>query len=72
MYTLAIDFAAIGIKTGQFILSFSILVVLHELGHFIPARLFKTRVEKFYLFFNPGRKLVKLNMVLDGFLLAVM
>ena len=60
MYTLlAIDFAAVGVKTGQFILSFSILVVLHELGHFIPARLFKTRVEKFYLFFNPGFSLWK-------------
>lgn len=36
----------------QFILSLSILIVLHELGHFIPARLFKTKVEKFYLFFD--------------------
>ncbi len=44
------DFA---IKVTQFFLSISILVVLHELGHFIPARLFKTRVEKFYLFFDP-------------------
>ena len=59
MYTLAIDFASVGVKTGQFILSFSILVVLHELGHFIPARLFKARVEKFYLFFNPGFSLWK-------------
>lgn len=59
MYLLALDLASIGIKTGQFILSFSILVVLHELGHFIPARLFKTRVEKFYLFFNPGFSLWK-------------
>ena len=59
MYTLAIDIASVGVKTGQFILSFSILVVLHELGHFIPARLFKTRVEKFYLFFNPGFSLWK-------------
>ena len=59
MYTLAIDFASVGVKTAQFILSFSILVVLHELGHFIPARLFKTRVEKFYLFFNPGFSLWK-------------
>ena len=41
------------IKAAQLILSLSILVILHELGHFIPARLFKTRVEKFYLFFNP-------------------
>ena len=59
MYTLAIDFASVGVKTGQFILSFSILVVLHELGHFIPARIFKARVEKFYLFFNPGFSLWK-------------
>jgi regulator of sigma E protease len=59
MYILAFDFAAVGIKTAQFILSFSILVVLHELGHFIPARLFGTRVEKFYLFFNPGFSLWK-------------
>ncbi|MEN9696606.1 MAG: hypothetical protein RLZ56_27 [Bacteroidota bacterium] len=59
MYSLAIDIASVGVKTGQFILSFSILVVLHELGHFIPARLFKTRVEKFYLFFNPGFSLWK-------------
>jgi len=40
------------IKASQFILSLSILIVLHELGHFIPAKLFKTRVEKFYLFFD--------------------
>ncbi|SDD86332.1 RIP metalloprotease RseP [Riemerella columbipharyngis] len=37
----------------QFILSISILVILHELGHFIPAKLFKTRAEKFFLFFDP-------------------
>jgi regulator of sigma E protease len=59
MYLSAIDLVTLGVKTGQFILSFSILVVLHELGHFIPARLFKTRVEKFYLFFNPGFSLWK-------------
>ena len=59
MDILAIDLASIGVKTAQFILSFSILVVLHELGHFIPARLFGTRVEKFYLFFNPGFTLWK-------------
>jgi regulator of sigma E protease len=33
-------------------MSLSLLIVLHELGHFIPAKLFKTRVEKFYLFFD--------------------
>ncbi len=50
------DFA---IKVTQFLLSISLLVVLHELGHFIPARLFKTRVEKFYLFFDPYFSLFK-------------
>ena len=40
------------ITASQFILSLSLLIVLHELGHFIPAKLFKTRVEKFYLFFD--------------------
>ena len=46
-------------KLGQFILCFSILVVLHELGHFIPAKLFKCKVEKFYLFFNPWFSIFK-------------
>ncbi len=40
------------VKAIQLLLSLSILIVLHELGHFIPAKLFKTRVEKFYLFFD--------------------
>ncbi len=40
------------IKITQFLLSLSLLIVLHEMGHFIPAKLFKTRVEKFYLFFD--------------------
>ncbi|MGB0788815.1 MAG: RIP metalloprotease RseP [Marinirhabdus sp.] len=40
------------VKAIQLLLSLSILIVLHELGHFIPARLFKTRVEKFFLFFD--------------------
>ena len=40
------------IKAAQLILSLSILVVLHELGHFVPAKIFKTRVEKFFLFFD--------------------
>ena len=47
------------IKALQLILSLSILVVLHELGHFLPAKLFKTKVEKFYLFFNPWLSLFK-------------
>src|SRR6201996_6659642 len=59
MTLLAIDWASVGIKVVQFILSFSILVILHELGHFLPARWFKCRVEKFYLFFNPWFSLFK-------------
>ncbi|MFN7331632.1 MAG: site-2 protease family protein, partial [Flavobacterium sp.] len=47
------------IKLSQFLLSLSILIVLHELGHFIPAKLFKTRVEKFYLFFDVKFSLFK-------------
>jgi regulator of sigma E protease len=49
------------IKTAQLLLSLSILVVLHEFGHFIFARFFKTRVEKFYLFFNPWFSLFKVQ-----------
>ena len=41
------------IQGGQLLLSISILVVLHELGHFVAAKYFKTKVESFYLFFNP-------------------
>ncbi len=47
------------IKAFQLILSLAILVVLHELGHFIPAKIFKTRVEKFYLFFDVKFSLFK-------------
>ncbi|WP_439480825.1 RIP metalloprotease RseP [Chryseobacterium aquaticum] len=49
----------LAIKIFQFILSISILVILHELGHFLPAKWFKTKVEKFYLFFDPYFSLVK-------------
>ncbi|RLD34977.1 MAG: RIP metalloprotease RseP, partial [Bacteroidetes bacterium] len=47
------------IKISQFLLSLSILVILHELGHFTFAKIFNTRVEKFYLFFNPWFSLFK-------------
>ena len=47
------------IKISQFLLSLSLLIVLHELGHFIPAKLFKTKVEKFYLFFDVKYSLFK-------------
>ena len=43
---------SIFIKGVQLLLSLSLLIVLHELGHFIPAKIFKTRVEKFFLFFD--------------------
>lgn len=46
---------------GQLILSLSILVTLHECGHFFPAKWFKTRVEKFYLFFDPWFSLFKIT-----------
>lgn len=49
----------IAIKLGQFLLSLSLLIILHELGHFIPAKLFKTKVEKFYLFFDVKYSLFK-------------
>ncbi len=65
------------VKAIQLILSLSILIVLHELGHFIPAKLFKTRVEKFYLFFDVKfslfkRKLAKPFTASAGFLWAAM
>jgi regulator of sigma E protease len=47
------------IQIAQFLLSLSILVFLHELGHFALAKLFRTRVEKFYIFFNPWFSLFK-------------
>ncbi len=59
MILLAINWSEVGVKAAEFIVSFSIIVVLHELGHFLPAKWFKCRVEKFYLFFNPWFSLVK-------------
>jgi regulator of sigma E protease len=51
----------IAIKVAQLLLSLSILVIFHELGHFVASRIFKTRVEKFYIFFNPWFSLFKVK-----------
>ena len=56
---LVIDWGSVGIKALQFILSFSILVTFHEMGHFITAKWFKCRVDKFYLFFDPWFSIFK-------------
>ena len=47
------------IKIIQFFMSLSLLVAIHEFGHFIVARMFKIRVEKFYIFFDPWFSLFK-------------
>jgi len=49
------------IKASQFVLSLSLLIIAHEMGHFLFAKLFKTRVEKFYLFFDPWFSLFKIK-----------
>jgi len=49
------------VRVAQLLLSLSILVIFHEMGHFAFAKLFKTRVEKFYLFFNPWFSLFKIK-----------
>lgn len=59
MTLLAIDWGSVGLKVAQLLVSLSILVVLHEFGHYITAKWFKCRVEKFYLFFNPWFSLFK-------------
>jgi regulator of sigma E protease len=59
MTLLAIDWSSVGTQAAQLILSLSILVVLHELGHFLPAKWFKCRVEKFFLFFDPWFAIAK-------------
>jgi len=59
MILLAIDWGSVGLKVAQLLVSLSILVVLHEFGHYITAKWFKCRVEKFYLFFNPWFSLFK-------------
>ena len=47
------------IKVSQFILSLSLIIVLHEFGHYWPAKYFKIKVEKFYLFFDVNFSLFK-------------
>jgi regulator of sigma E protease len=59
MHLLAINWAAVSVQVGQLILALSILIVLHEFGHYITARWFGCRVEKFFLFFDPWFALVK-------------
>ncbi|MEO7444770.1 MAG: RIP metalloprotease RseP [Ferruginibacter sp.] len=56
---LVINWPSVGLKAAQLLLSLSILVVLHEFGHYITAKWFKCRVEKFYLFFDPWFSLFK-------------
>ena len=53
MYLLSINWPEVGSHILQLILSLSILVGIHEFGHYITAKWFKCRVEKFYLFFDP-------------------
>lgn len=55
----AINWSNVGLQAGQLLLALSLLVILHEFGHYITARWFKCRVEKFFLFFDPWFALVK-------------
>jgi len=59
MELLVINWSSVGLKVAQLLLSLSILVVLHEFGHYITAKWFKCRVEKFYLFFDPWFSIAK-------------
>jgi regulator of sigma E protease len=56
---LAINWNNVALQAGQLLLALSILVILHEFGHYITARWFKCRVEKFFLFFDPWFAIVK-------------
>ena len=51
------------IKAIQLILSLSILVIVHEYGHYLFSRLFNIRVEKFYMFFNPSFSIVRAKKI---------
>ncbi len=59
MELLVINWSSVGLKVAQLLLSLSILVILHEFGHYITAKWFKCRVEKFYLFFDPWFSIFK-------------
>ena len=59
MTLLTINWSQVGLQAGYLIFSLSILVILHEFGHYITAKWFKCRVEKFYLFFDPWFSLIK-------------
>ena len=59
MNLLAINWSQVGLQAAQLLLALSILIILHEFGHYITARWFKCRVEKFFLFFDPWFALVK-------------
>ncbi|HKZ67694.1 MAG TPA: RIP metalloprotease RseP [Chitinophagaceae bacterium] len=59
MYLLAINWSSVSVQVGQLLLALSILIVLHEFGHYITAKWFGCRVEKFFLFFDPWFSLVK-------------
>jgi regulator of sigma E protease len=59
MDLLAINWSYVGLQAGQLLLALSLLVILHEFGHYITARWFKCRVDKFYLFFDPWFSIVK-------------
>lgn len=59
MTILAINWPAVGLQAGYLIFSLSILVIIHEFGHYITAKWFKCRVEKFYLFFDPWFSIFK-------------
>ncbi len=51
------------VKIAQFIVCLSLLIVVHEFGHYLFSRLFKVRVEKFYLFFNPKFSIVRMKRI---------
>ncbi len=59
MSLLAINWPGVGLQAGYLIFSLSILVIVHEFGHFVTAKWFKCRVEKFYLFFDPWFSIFK-------------